>query len=546
MTGREAPRTVLVWAQVWAAMLAFGGAPAAAANIFSVDVAELIVGRNDQVITLKCDNDAPLYAFQMAVEFEETHLQVTNAELAGAWGNPLANNDVFKQIDWDNTRGTLIVGVVYDFSPHGTPQNPDNFVPTGAGNPLVTLTVNVPASTTATSTFINYQETGLGNPVIRNVMGQDTTLVPITPVLQDRTVPIRSLRPFINRPLSGNTGKAGKNFFVVVTNIELPGVTFTVELCGRVLQTPADYEYIGADTLSITAPALPAACGPMGVNTVWAPLKVTTNHGSDTEPNGFGYLPPPSITTITGNSGQAGKTFQVTGLNFNQPQRTVRVCGQTATHTLSPDGNTLTVTAPACAQGWAPLEVCTTYGCDNEAQGFEYVLPAAPPVITEMIGNEGPVGTVFQIKGQNFGRPGLVVEVCEKAAQFTLSPDQTTIQVTAPDCTPGLKAVDVCTNDGCASDVFNYIVGRLFVRGDANGDERVNVADPISIFSDFYLGTPSFNTCRDALDVDDDGRLNITDPIALLSYLFQAGDSPPAPFPGPGLDPTTTDTLPCP
>ncbi|MCZ6794247.1 MAG: hypothetical protein O7J95_11610, partial [Planctomycetota bacterium] len=75
-----------------------------------------------------------------------------------------------------------------------------------------------------------------------------------------------------------------------------------------------------------------------------------------------------------------------------------------------------------------------------------------------------------------------------------------------------------------------------FIRGDANGDGVLDVSDPIKVLLVLFAGSSS--DCPDSLDMDDSGTLNVTDPIRLLSYLFQRGPALPAPFPGPGRDPT--------
>lgn len=74
-----------------------------------------------------------------------------------------------------------------------------------------------------------------------------------------------------------------------------------------------------------------------------------------------------------------------------------------------------------------------------------------------------------------------------------------------------------------------------FVRGDANGDKRIDLADPIFTLNYMFReGEPP--RCADAADANDDGNINIADPIFLLSYLFRKGAPPPAPFVRPGVD----------
>lgn len=82
-----------------------------------------------------------------------------------------------------------------------------------------------------------------------------------------------------------------------------------------------------------------------------------------------------------------------------------------------------------------------------------------------------------------------------------------------------------------------------FVRGDANEDDSVDVADAIRLLEYLFAGAPA--TCLDALDVNDNGSVLIDDPITLLAYLFSGGPAPAYPYPQPGQD-LTTDGLGCP
>jgi len=82
-----------------------------------------------------------------------------------------------------------------------------------------------------------------------------------------------------------------------------------------------------------------------------------------------------------------------------------------------------------------------------------------------------------------------------------------------------------------------------FVRGDANGDGRLDLSDAVSVLSFLFLGGPG-SSCLDALDADDRGSIEITDAIYVLGFLFLGGAPPPPPFPDAGSDPTP-DGLAC-
>jgi hypothetical protein len=91
--------------------------------------------------------------------------------------------------------------------------------------------------------------------------------------------------------------------------------------------------------------------------------------------------------------------------------------------------------------------------------------------------------------------------------------------------------------------VFGPYGEKKFIRGDANRDGVLDIADAVTILAYLYTGGER-PTCIDALDVDDSGLLDITDAVRLLSFLFLGGDAPPSPFPAEGLD-TTKDVLDC-
>jgi hypothetical protein len=83
-----------------------------------------------------------------------------------------------------------------------------------------------------------------------------------------------------------------------------------------------------------------------------------------------------------------------------------------------------------------------------------------------------------------------------------------------------------------------------FLRGDANADGELNVADPIWVLVELFHGGPP-SPCAAAADATGDRRVDVSDPIRIFGFLFLGDPPPPAPFPdcGPGEgDPG----LPCP
>ncbi len=77
----------------------------------------------------------------------------------------------------------------------------------------------------------------------------------------------------------------------------------------------------------------------------------------------------------------------------------------------------------------------------------------------------------------------------------------------------------------------------VFVRGDANADNSLDISDATAILAHMFLGD-NVVPCPDAADINDSGDLDVTDAIYLLDYLFLGGLAPPPPFPVAGTDPT--------
>jgi hypothetical protein len=118
-----------------------------------------------------------------------------------------------------------------------------------------------------------------------------------------------------------------------------------------------------------------------------------------------------------------------------------------------------------------------------------------------------------------------------------------------PPSAPGSWALDLIAGQ---SFVDNNPVGNLiggmstwfnhFLRGDANLDAAIDLADAETILNASTMGAPL--PCRDAADVNDDGFLDVSDVVTILQFLFSGSPPPPPPFPDPGGD-TTVDFLDC-
>jgi hypothetical protein len=96
---------------------------------------------------------------------------------------------------------------------------------------------------------------------------------------------------------------------------------------------------------------------------------------------------------------------------------------------------------------------------------------------------------------------------------------------------------------GPAFIVFGQATSGVFLRGDSNGDSKLDLSDPVRLLARLFLGSAPLS-CEDAADANDDGHLDIADGIYALGHLFVGGPPPPPPFPERGEDPTP-DPLDC-
>ena len=166
------------------------------------------------------------------------------------------------------------------------------------------------------------------------------------------------------------------------------------------------------------------------------------------------------------------------------------------------------------------------------------------PVIKHVQSNSGAAGDPFLVVGLNFNQPGLRVEICGNEADHQLLGDGQTLQVIAPACnSEGFAPMEICNSFGCVTrqQGFNYLEiagGGDFIRGDANGDESVDLSDAVTILNYLFLGLELPQVCLDGLDVNDSGIIDLTDAISLLRFLFQGGSAPALPYPQAGPDPS--------
>ena len=129
-------------------------------------------------------------------------------------------------------------------------------------------------------------------------------------------------------------------------------------------------------------------------------------------------------------------------------------------------------------------------------------------------------------------------------------PDTGDLDVT---CVVGIVTDYELCREGCEDDEETGALAAMlrgardsagsFIRGDANRDSALNLADAVWILNELFSGGAP-TTCQDAADANDDGSVNVSDPVSLLNHLFNGAPALPMPSEVPGDDPTA-DALGC-
>jgi hypothetical protein len=165
---------------------------------------------------------------------------------------------------------------------------------------------------------------------------------------------------------------------------------------------------------------------PAGATT--GPISVTVSGITVSTTSVFTVLPTPTVTGFTPDSGAPGATITITGANFSTTpgENVVRINGTLATVTAS-TSTSITVTIPAGATS-GPISV-TVSGVTITSEANFNVRPT--PVITGFDPKFGPVGTVVEISGTDFG-PSPVVKFNGVQAGIVGTPTATTIMAQVP------------------------------------------------------------------------------------------------------------------
>ena len=243
-------------------------------------------------------------------------------------------------------------------------------------------------------------------------------------------------------PSSGTTA-GGTSVTITGTNF-VSGATVTF---GSAAAT--NVVVVNSTSITATSPA-----GSSGAVTV----TVTVGGQSGSLANGFTYVVPPTVSSLSPNNGPTtgGMALTITGTNFASGA-TVTFGSAAATNVVVVNGTTITATTPAGTAGAVTVTVTNSNGLSGSlASGFTYV---APPTVSSVSPNNGSTsgGTAVTITGMSFAS-GATVMFGSVAATNVVVGSSTSITATTPAGSVGAVTVTVTAGgqSGSLANGFTY------------------------------------------------------------------------------------------
>ncbi|GAA4187331.1 hypothetical protein GCM10022288_12170 [Gryllotalpicola kribbensis] len=297
------------------------------------------------------------------------------------------------------------------------------------------------------------QDPDTGDITLVTPAATDPGSVPVTVTAPGGTTPPFDYTYVAAPAISGMTPDEGP--VTGGTTVTLTGTGFTDATSVTVDNVAATSFTVVSDT-EITFVTPPHAAGDTQV--------IVTTAGGPSNPEAFTYVPVPTASALSPDSGPVagGTEVTITGTGFVPGETSVTIGGTTVPAsdvTVSSDGTSLTFTTPAGAAGAADVTV-TTPGGTADAPQFTYV---PVPTASALSPDSGPVagGTEVTITGTGFvpGETSVTIGgTTVPASDVTVSSDGTSLTFTTPAGAAGAADVTVTTPGGTAdAPQFTYV-----------------------------------------------------------------------------------------
>jgi parallel beta-helix repeat protein len=170
---------------------------------------------------------------------------------------------------------------------------------------------------------------------------------------------------------------------------------------------------------------------------------------------------------------------------------------------------------------------CTAAGRDGSPAGARGLADGGPPEISSVEPASGPArgGNRMTIAGRALDG-ALAARIGGRPLAGAVALAAGGIRGTVPPAArSGACSVEVETAGGTARLAGGYRYALRLLKGDADGDLRLSVADAIAVLRGLFAGG-GLPECPAALDLTGDARADIADALVLLEYLFAGGPPP--------------------
>lgn len=279
-----------------------------------------------------------------------------------------------------------------------------------------------------------------------------------------------------------------------------------------------------ATHVNVLSPTTVTCRTPNGTGVV--DVLVTNGYGTGTLEDGFRYVPPPDVASVTPNTGPetGGTPVAIAGANFTTSGDTVVLFGSSAATSVSVVDSTRIECVTPPGTGMVSVRVTNSFGSDALDSGFKYRPAPRCTSLSPDFGSEAGGTVVTIVGGSFFADAGTVVLFGSAPATAVTVLDATRIRCTSP---AGTGVVDVvienrygrCTME----DAFEYGLPPEIQCRYGNVNAAVGAVTPV-LFLDGSIGddTRSITLPRESrVTVDVEAPpANVSGSAAFVVYIW--------------------------